>query len=347
MAPWRSALALVLLAAAGTISAQTLRYSISALQRDALGTDDEVTAYALNDSGEAVGIVYGDSSWRTYHWLADGSTIRLVTDVGDSPEGYAINDGGFAAGEVSQRVGIGQYRERAAVFLPSGQARVIAPKALKRDSVATGISNSGIVVGDVTGYDRAGNSGFIWSEASGWHNVGAPDGRKSRISFNAVNDAGLVVGFNTFFPLRALYYTMAEGLHWLPKQAQMAYAVNERSEIVGRTELDGFVYQPGGRLRLLPRPDGATQCFALDINNAGTIVGQCWSKSTPFAVVWYPSGDDYVGVDLNDVVDPPKRPAGMGTGISINDAGQILVSFAFYDGGGGQSAILTPLAAPR
>jgi len=143
-----------------------------------------------------------------------------------------------------------------------------------------------------------------------------------------INSTGDIVGFDD--ELGAVMWKNGE-LIALGVQTigSLAWAINERGQVVGNKEYEtsppevlGFLWRHG-QLSVLPQLGDSPDCSALDINEAGQIVGQCSSR----ACLW----DDGSVVDLG--VDSDNSVAW-----AINSRGQV-VGYASPTGGGSSAFV--------
>ncbi|MEQ8766500.1 MAG: hypothetical protein RL885_21480 [Planctomycetota bacterium] len=147
-------------------------------------------------------------------------------------------------------------------------------------------------------------------------------------------------GMNRFDDSRAWIHTDRDGFFELPSLGGLGlmvdpYAINERGDIVGSSEIDATYRDPqgqrvfqsratlwrDGRLIDLGVFGGFVNSFARDINDGGEIVGLCQTRqyqARPF--LWR---EDLGMVDLNDLVNLPPGDSLL-VAQKINDAGQII-----------------------
>jgi probable HAF family extracellular repeat protein len=149
-------------------------------------------------------------------------------------------------------------------------------------SEATGINNSGQVVG--WSYVNAANDrhAFLYTQSTGMTDLGTLGGNNS-IAFG-INDSGEVVGEsdtdgddNT----RAFLYTRAAGmtdLGVLPGYAtSYATAINDSGEVVGYSQTasgldNAFLYSAA--TGMIDLGTSSVNSYALGINNSGQVIGQ-------------------------------------------------------------------------
>jgi hypothetical protein len=332
---------------------QPVRYEVQVLQPKTLKIGEIAGVYALNAVGEMIGGRNPpdySTPFVALRWSAEGRPTRLFRPDASAIYGLALNGIGIGAGFFDVDSATGEQR-KAAIFLPSGEARQIAPADVDH-SAAEAINDSGVVAGQIhrqTGR-REYSVGFLWSETGGWREIPSPTDRLPRVTVKAINNNGVVLGKNSLFPERWFYYSEAGGLRWLPKRMVYAADVNDRDEIVGGNSRQVLVLRPNGKLEQLPRLPETLACGAESINNHGVIVGYCASRRRLQAVIWEPHDGRYRVADLNRRLVAPASAddAGLlrmrlGIATQINDAGVILTTFDRDDGEGSRgTAILTP-----
>jgi probable HAF family extracellular repeat protein len=110
---------------------------------------------------------------------------------------------------------------------------------------------------------------------------------------NDINQAGHIVG-GTMYPLREAWFYdgSATMLGMLPGGMwSMAQALNDSDVVVGTVQDSQYVHHPfrwtaATGMVALPVPADATDCYALDITNAGAIVGYCHIGASDQAIAW-------------------------------------------------------------
>jgi len=260
----------------------------------------------------------GGSNFGVYH---DGAGWQLAGFVGGNRgNGFGINDANEMVGNM--RLPSNDF-SRAFVWSPTGgtvQLPTIHPDdpgnsvpaydGFEGGSYATGINNSGVVVGssglsDTHGSDR----GFRWSESGGMVNLGTPasQGLASLANFTQsyaqnLNDAGLIVGAADRGSglTRAVYWDANDVIHdigTLGGNSGWAYAVNDDNVIVGFSNNGvgnrAFGFVPGGTITdintlLDASSTGWLITRAYDINNSGVIVGEGMFNGVSQAVILTP-----------------------------------------------------------
>jgi len=272
---------------------------LGALRGDALSN-----AFAINDSGQVVGVSMAADGTRAF--IYDGS----LHELGDQTTAYAINNLGRVAGSSQDSTGV----DHPFLWVPNksgdtkGRFYDLGVPAGSPGASASAINSEGTVVGGFFDADFYGHA-FVWLPA-------APNGTSGVMTalvepagtinsfVQAINDDGLIVG------------TMNNG-------------------VVDR----GFVYGDNAMHDLGTFP-GGTNSFAYDINSSGQIVGYADTavRSNDHAFI-YEAG---VMTDLNKLLPGSVKSGGvvLTAAYGINDAGQIVG--AAIVGGQRHGFLLTP-----
>jgi hypothetical protein len=172
-----------------------------------------------------------------------------------------------------------------------------------------------------------------------------------------VNDSPLVVGFGADpnNPARnvAIIYFLQSGMAYelapLPgKNGGIAYAVSPNSVVVGASTLNGasplpFISSPGGPMRAIPLPSGATEGTARAVNTSGRAVGTASGGTTvPF---FYDGTATYRLINL--------IPSGSGWDLSTNTSSavgigeaQVIAGTAVHNGAVRAFAMIGPNGIP-
>jgi len=242
------------------------------------------SATAVNDVGVIVGLSYQGTSGNIEKgciWYPDGSIVEIpAVPVTSSSIAWAVNNDGVVVG------GTGVL----AYILENGVMTTIQMPAPHSGS-ASGISDTGIVVGNYGGVAQGTARGFCWT--AGNFEILPPFGSHPSSSARGVNDAGVVVGSSTSYEV-PLGYRSTPTI-WV-----------------------------GGLPQSLPLPPGYTSGGCSSINNAGTIVGFAqpgWSSGGGTINVIWIAGSVY---KIDDLV-VPGSPAIAGLRV-VNDAGQLLTT---------------------
>jgi probable HAF family extracellular repeat protein len=278
----------------------------------------------LNDSGLIVGSINTTQvqlpwwNWvpRPATWTAStGHTLLPGVVYG---EANAVNN----AGQIAGTLYLGNNL-RAARWDLDGTLLNLGVLA-GSTSRGFGISSLGDVVGETYTPENMNRlSAFLYTNATGMINLG--DGGRSAYATGA-NASGLVVGTRiTGDPApsdRGFAWTSAEGMFDIPLEPGLrtyAEAVNDRGQVTGTAQNQAYLWDPTIGMILL-NPSGGGN--GLDLNEAGTVVGIC--EHGPF--VWNLT-DGFR--PLNSLI-PTPIVADRVEAFAINDAGQILVSAAYW-----------------
>ena len=224
-----------------------------------------------------------------------GFTLRpMINSYGDrfapSVVGNPVTDSGLVAGSTL----VGRY-SRAAVYDLHRHTLTVLGTLGGRNSYGADVNASGDVVGYSELTFRGEVHAFLWTAKTGViHDLGAFDGRGSYSQASSINDAGVVVGWGTLKeggtgPRAFVWDTTDEPavMRELPLPAgaslSVANAINAKGQVVGRAAGDGvgsstgdegFLWDPTtGDSSALASPPGADVLGAVDINDAGFVVG--------------------------------------------------------------------------
>ena len=333
----RCALTLFLaIAAATAVWAQPNTYSITTA--DGGGLEFTYSASGINNSGQIVGTQHdslpedcGNVRPCSFAFLYSGGAFGFA----GGSFGAAINNSGQVAGFSYYNDLLNQYEDTQA-FVYSGGASTLLPFLPGgADSQATGINDSGQVVGwSATASGK--NEAFLYS---GGVMTGLLPGYVASVA-NGINNSGQIVGAVTDSSghTQAFLYSggVMTGLGTLPGYAwSAATAINNKGQIVGYAvdasgqKEEAFLYS-GGVMTGLGAPPGYTNSAATAINNRGQIVGSAPEFGVPPFL--YSAGQM---CDLNTLVANAPTPLGWASG--INDSGQIVAT------GWGDVYLLTPL----
>lgn len=150
-----------------------------------------------------------------------------------------------------------------------------------------------------------------------------------------------------YVPIRAFLYNgnKVVDLWTLGRSVTTPADINDLAQVVGYGQIPGgrthaFFYS-GGRMKDLGALPGGTQSYAYGINNSGQIVGSSESADLTLHAFLYTNG---VMQDLNKLI-PAHSGFHLSEARDINDAGQI-VGVGIVDGQR-RAFLLTPLTPPR
>jgi probable HAF family extracellular repeat protein len=258
-------------------------------------------ANRINDAGQSVGAndFNPGVGLVPVRWSPDGSVLPLGTlPGGTNGEAYDINAQGVIIGISGIRTGAAPETSHAFKWNSSGLMQDLGELPGGRDySAAFAINASGVVVGHSEG--DGGMYGFKWTSASGMIQLDDLPGAHAFSEAYDLNDLGQVVGVGTTtadpaianFGVHAVLWdnsTTPIDLGELPSgdDFSIARAINNLNEVVGYSDRGGFhafLWTHADGMRDLNTlvdglPNGWTLTKALDINDAGQIVG---NASTP------------------------------------------------------------------
>jgi uncharacterized membrane protein len=338
------------------------------------GESNTAWAYAINDSGIAIGAVYNDEyGERPVRWDSSGGVIELQpleTRFNDDftwGQPYAINNAGVIAG-YSQAWDGGFNIDRAVRWSADGTvtelgsiSTSINPNRPPR-SRAYAMNEGGTAVGYAQflggGFSDGGTRAVRWdgsgTAATELGHLGLAGSRTQSEAYD-VNESGAAVGFankDGGIPglARAVRWdantTAATELGTLGGSGpSRAYAINDGGTAVGvidagaaaravRWDASAVAATPLGHLGT----DGTTRAY--DINNSGIAVGDAQAfvngvNVGGHAVAWL---SDTTAIDLNDLIDPTSGWL-LTSAFSISDTNWITGIGSFDpDGPGGTTA---------
>ena len=143
---------------------------------------------------------------------------------------------------------------------------------LGMNTAARAINAHGEVAGDFGSVSWGGRA-FRWTAQGGLEDLGTPGGGPDeRVMVSAINDAGTIVGSSGYPDRRA--FSLSRSGEWQDlsqlwgQRVVEAASINNRGEIVGKTESGAFLYRPGVGMMPLKAPAGwGTVINAADARN--------------------------------------------------------------------------------
>ena len=249
-----------------------------------------------------------------------------------SPLGKSIND----SGQTVQ----GDY-------LYSGGTATTLGSPAPGDANASGINNSGQVVGTVTTTEATGGGGF--NQAFLYTGGTMTDlGQGSAI---AINNSGQIVGFTTVLrgniPYHAFLFSSGIdlGAMFVGDPQSWATAINNNGQVVGQydnSSYHAFLYS-GGTMTDLGALPGTASSEAHGINDSGQIVGYCFNNVNGAGVDAFIYNNGTM-TDLNSLI-PANSDWDLINAEGINNNGQI-VGYGTNPSGQTDAFLLTPVPEP-
>lgn len=339
--------------AAGLASAASSGQAATLPHFTAIDLGAGTTATALNASGQVTGAVIVDGMDRAFITAANGLGLNLLSTLGGPmSRGTAINDSGQVAGYSWLDDDLKYGPRHAFVTGASGQGITDLGSLggiygyCNGCSVATGINNSGVVVGEAA--DLAHNARIFVAEPADYSALRTVTVGNDWIYAGPINNQGWIAGSVN----RGGYYTpvliraddgssipLADATE-LRQPAMMG--INDAGQVVGDYffngwERDAFVTgRDGTNLhRLATFSDSIAT--ANDINDAGWVVGVAYPRNTVLGRrAFLAATNGSVVVDLNTLVSLPDGMV-LNVATAINDRGQIIANSNL-----GHAWLLTP-----
>ncbi|MBO1329978.1 S8 family serine peptidase [Streptomyces sp. VRA16 Mangrove soil] len=312
-------------------SADVLLGKVTQPTVEVTGSFGPAVAFGLDDAGRVAGSQQISGVSRPIRWDPARGVTVLQDDGARS--GYVLGQSagnGWAVGQLTVAEGT-----RGGVWDADGDLTVLPLPTWEtyRFDRAFAVNDAGTVVGNATGTVKNPATGgttevndpFVWTRQDGFRHLPHLTDSRQLTEPLALNNDGVVVGHSTKDGKRRAVRWSADGtitdLGTLPGMADSyARAVNSAGEIVGSSGDDAFVLKPGGTMTRLP--DFGFDAHALDVNDAGWIVGTAeTAPDDTTAVVWDPQGHMYA---LDAMVDTEHWAPTEGVG--INNRGEV----AFY-----------------
>lgn len=280
-----AALAVAGLAVAGVASAAGI-YRIVPLPLPP-GAVTYPTVAGINNADDAVGSLTLDHASRAVAWTAASGYAPRLLPMGNATgaTAAAIND----AGDI-----VGQFLNNPRAVLWRGEDAILLATPASSDSDARHIDAHGVVYGN-TAHPFAGTWDTIWSTPSTPRELRYDylRGPFDQMGVRGINDAGVIVGFASAY---------ADG------------------------NVHAFRRSQGRRVQLLEElPDqGSVFLYdALDVNNAGQVVGEALSSSTWRALLWNRNGS------VRDLGGIPAYENASYHAQYINDLGVVTGSYSW------------------
>lgn len=314
-------------------------------------------AFALSEDGAVAGAanVYTDGS-RGHAFLWEGSAMH------DLAQGSIYRRSAAQSVNAHGQVAAWAYnkRSRPNAFIWDGKRRrYLGGLGEFHYGRALGINNRGQVVGVSQGAWQDGDAlpsrPFLW-EGGRMRDLGTLGGPYG--TAYSINEAGVAVGKADLPRAKGAGTGDTHAVVWTPTGAEdlgtlsggrnsLAYAVNDKNEVVGFSESETGVrafYHDGQSLHDLGLTPGSVSTVAYSINNAGQIVGAATFESDAddsarHAVLWLAANRTPRAIDLNDTL-PTNSGWVLETARAINARGQIVG--AGWHNGKRRAFLLTP-----
>jgi probable HAF family extracellular repeat protein len=281
------------------------------------------SATAVNNSSQAL----AGAGTTTSHDLLVWNPANGFSDIGmnsANSTGAAVNNSGVVAG-AGNSSGLPE-----AFIWRAGQGIQWLGSLGSGMSVATGMNDSGVVVGmSYNGADQ--QHAFLWTESGGMQDLTPDVTSIGGATAMAINSSNQVAGY--YFPNGSrlpvgFTWTQASGQQDFGPSGTVVHAINDSGVIVGQAPNSGgynhaFSWTQAGGIKDLGTLGGPVST-ALSINKNGWIVGTSLiadSNHTLHAFLWTPTGGLQ---DLLPLASLPKslQPYSM----QINDFGVIAMS---------------------
>ncbi|MBK8271090.1 MAG: DUF3466 family protein [Planctomycetes bacterium] len=270
-----------------------------------IGVDTQSSAFAVNNSGQVVGVSYnyGDLSPRALMWQ-NGTLTSLGTF---SP--HDINDSGVVAGHITVFNASSIWADHPCIWTATGLAEL--PTLGGYYGQAMAINSGGRVAGQAFLVDNKTVRACLWVNGTS-HDLGSLAGTATAKSgATDLNDGGQVVGWSESAggaPHATLFQVDSNGsvtsrvdLGVLAGNDSHAYGVNNMGEVVGASDARAFLWQGGAMIDLnttISESSGWVLSKASAINDSGVIVGEGIRYGFGRAVMLTPS--DCLKGDMND-----------------------------------------------
>jgi len=312
-----------------------------------LGSLESTTSWsigtAINNHGQVTGMSWFGASDVHAFLYSDGVMTDLGTLGGADSRGYGINDAGVVVG--SAEIATGQMR---AVSYSGGSMQNLGILRSATDSYATGINNSGQVVGYCVDNDNpmpTGRGIFVYSNGTMTHLY--TELMRDGAAF-AINDSAQIVGTtHRDSGGHAFLYgdDAAIDLGTLGGPESQANAISNHGDVGGTSDMawvaeHGFIYH-GGVMSDVGTLPGHTYSSINSLNDWGQAVGHSSAgTSATSRPILYAGG---TMVDLNQLLHGGSGWVLKGAS-DINDAGWI-TGYGTNPQGKSHAFILKPIIA--
>ena len=245
----------------------------------AQGARGSTVANSINDSGQVVGNYNYNTDTSGEGFLYSNGTYTNLIDPAQSANGStvanSINDSGQVVGYYTNGTSTEGFLYSNGIY-----TNLIDPaQSANGFTRAYFINDSGQVVGSY--FNGTSEEGFLYSNGIYTNLIDPVQSANGSTRANSINDSGQIVGYYTngtsdegFLYSNGVYTNLidpAQSANWFT----VANSINDSGQVVGGydngTSDEGFIYRDG--IYTTIGPLGAGHQAAIDINNAGEIVG--------------------------------------------------------------------------
>jgi hypothetical protein len=325
-------LAGLVLATSSALHAQAPRYNLTDATGDLPG--GVISAVGLSDTGFVTAWKYDSPASTGYRWSARGAVVRLLDpppgiDWGDHI-GRAVNSDGAVVGIFGTSTG-GLSMSRGYRWLDGECDELLTPLGFSGQPNA--ISDTGWIAG------RAGGRPGGTPGAVRWSPLLVPEFVADLDEALDVNVRGEVVGYRLDpAGTRTARAFLFDGGPLVPLGALDPLAVgdvfpralDDLGRVVGSSEIQGvehaFLWTRTGGMTELPGlgiPSPVPDTAALDVNDAGWIVGYSGNANGRTDVLWAPDGTVHELQPLVPAIGSGRPWSQLFTALRINASGQI------------------------